>query len=156
RGWYLSTSGDQLLVYKDYSYETEAVVQPALLRAGQSTARYLDAVTASLGKLAASTGKSLSFRRSGAGATVAGHSGSTTVSGAAGVDVLPASTAHGSSLALAWAYWAPTGQLASEQRALASVAGCYGVERGTLLSLYKDTNFTYALPPGWKPSEQPD
>jgi hypothetical protein len=156
RGWYLSTSGNQLFVYKDYSYTTEAVVQPALLRTGQSPGRYLAAVTASLGKLAAASGNSLSFKRSGAGATVTGHAGSTAVSGAAGVDVLPASTAHGSGLALAWAYWAPTGELASERRALASVAGCYGVERGTLLPLYKDANFTYALPPGWKPAEQPD
>jgi hypothetical protein len=156
RGWYLSASGNQLFVYKDYSYKTEAVVQPALLRTGQSPGGYLAAVTASLSKLAAASGNSLSFRTSVTGATVTGHAGSSAVSGAAGVTVLPASTAHGSGLALAWAYWTPTGQLSSEQRALASVAGCYGVERGTLVPLSKDANFTYALPPGWKPSEQPD
>ena len=153
-GWFLSSSGGLIVVEKDYPGTNEGVVETALLGKSQTAAEYLTVAAASLTKSAAAAGNALAFRittKSGlAQATVTGRAGSTVIAGQAGVRLLPVHTAHGSQLAVFSGYWAPPSELGSERTELASIGACYGSDPATLFRLFKDSAFTYPLPPGWK------
>jgi hypothetical protein len=156
-GWNLSIQGGFIVVQKDPAGTIESVVDPAVLRKGQSPTAFLKAALALLGKGVRQAGSSMSYRLTGARtATITGKAGTTPTSGSATVRVVPLRTAHGTAIAVFSAYWAPTGQMGGYKRSLAAVGGCYGPEAGTLFRIFRDQAFTYPLPPGWTPHEGVD
>ncbi len=155
RGWFLTSLGGLVIVFKDYSATTEGVVQTAYVARGESSRLFLSKILASVAANAKAAGNTLTYRLTGATtAAVAGRVGSTTISGQASVTFEPAVSAHGSELGIVTGYWAPTAALAGEQRELASIGVCYGPERGTLSRFVKDQAFGYTLPLGWKVSNE--
>jgi hypothetical protein len=156
-GWYLSVEDGFIVVQKDPAGALESVVDPAVLRKGQSASGFLRAALGLLLKGVRASGNSMSYRITGAHtATVTGKAGGTAISGNATVRVVPRRTAHGAAIVVFSGYWAPSGQLGGYRRALAAVGGCYGPETGTLFRIFRDQAFTYPLPPGWTPHEGVD
>jgi hypothetical protein len=156
-GWNLSVEDGFIVVQKDPAGTVESVVNPAVLRKGQSATAFLKVALALLEKGVRQAGGSMTYRLTGARtAAITGQAGSTAVSGNATVRVVPRRTAHGASLAVFSAYWAPSGQSGGYQHDLAAVGRCYGPETGTLFRIYRDQAFTYPLPLGWKPHESVD
>ncbi len=162
-GWNLSRYGGTLVVSKDTAGTIEAVMEPAVLTNALTPASFFSTATSQLQQAAAAGGNSLSFQvTSNNGgltqATVSGHNGgaNVNVTGHAGVALLPYKTAYGSQLVVFSAYWAPQADLASEMTSLAGFGPCYQPEQGTLFQVVMDQEFTYPIPLGWTPSEQPN
>ena len=158
-GWHLSSLSGLVVVSRDYSATTaEGVVQAAFVGKSESQRAFLSRVLAGISKDAKSAGNVLGFRlTSPATAVASGRVGSVPFSGQASVQFLPAVSAHGAEIGVVSGYWAPTSQLGSERRKLASIGACFGLERGTLSRFVKDSAFAYTLPLGWKVAkENPD
>ena len=159
-GWTLAIEDGFIVVQKEQSDPVEAVVEPALLTAGQSPTKFFLAALGVLKKAIRQAGNTMSFRvvsRSGAEtASITGHVGKIAVTGQASLSVTVEQTAHGSKLAVFSAYWAPPAQLARSRKALTGIGGCYGPEPGTLFRIIRDQAFAYPLPPGWTPHEMVD
>jgi hypothetical protein len=152
-GWSLTIANGFIVVHKDQVGSLEAVVDPALLAAGQSPAKFFTAALAVLKKSVTQAGNAMSFTLASHGgvetASITGRAGTVAVAGQATMRVIAAPTAHAARLAVFSAYWAPPAQLSGTRTALAAIGGCYGPERGALFRIFRDKAFVYALPPGW-------
>jgi hypothetical protein len=159
-GWTLAIEDGFIVVQKEQSAPVVAVVEPALLTAGQNPSKFFVAALGLLKKAVRQAGNSMSFTGVGRGgvetASIVGRVGKIAVAGQASLSVTAEQTAHGSKLAVFSAYWAPPAQLARSRKALTGVGGCYGPEPGTLFRIIRDQAFTYPLPPGWTPHELVD
>ncbi len=158
-GWSLTRTRGSLVVAKDASGSTEADIVPALSAGGLTASSFYTQVTSGIENLVNGNAQSITFSRTGTAnggvqATVGGHLNGTPISGVATVTVQQLSTKHASQLLTFAGYWAPSSQLAGEQSTLAAIAACYQLTPGRLLRVYRDQQFTYALPPNWTPNEQ--
>jgi hypothetical protein len=158
-GWTLTRIGGSLVVAKDASDTTEADVVPALAASGLTASGFYTQVTSGIEKLVNGGSQSITFSQTGTAnggvqATVSGQLNGAPISGVATVTVQSLSTEHASQLLVFAGYWAPSSQLGGEQSTLAGIAACYQLTRGQLLRVFRDQQFTYALPPGWSPKEQ--
>jgi hypothetical protein len=154
-GWSVFRVNGRLVVTPSGSSPEQSIVAPVVLTHGLTPAAYFSSSMGLLDKQIDAIGNAMSYRiTSSAGgipqATLTGRAGKTPVTGRATVIVLPDRTAHGAQLAVLSAYWAPPAQLGSDASKLAAVALCFGPERAPLFQVFKDSSFTYALPPGFK------
>jgi hypothetical protein len=158
-GWGLSTFNDTIAVTRDPSAAEMAVVYPALLTNGLTPASFYAAYSRVLEQYAATDHNQLSFHlTSTAGqlpqAVVTGRAGNVQVAGRATVTVLHYATALAASEVVFSAYWAPTTRLAADSTLLAGIGRCYGPEAGTIYQVVQDQVFAFALPQGWKVSDE--
>ncbi len=133
---------------------------PALLTSGLTPARFFGAAIGELQRDLSADGDSLSYHvTSSAGGLTAGVAqrtcGGVAVSGEARVSVLSDRTAHGSSLVVMSAYWAPPASLGADRSALAAIGGCYAPRPADLFRVVQDQAFTYSIPPGWAVARRP-
>jgi hypothetical protein len=159
-GWSLAVTSGFIVVHKDQLGSVEATVDPALLGAGQSPAKFFTAALGVLQKSVRQAGNEMSFGPTSHGgfetASITGRAGKIAISGKASLAVIPTHTAHGSRLAVFSAYWAPPAELAGFGSALKGIGACYGPEPGTLFRIFRDQAFTYPLPAGWTIKEGVD
>ena len=158
-GWTLTRTRGSLVVAKDASGSTEADIVPALSAGGLTASSFYTQVTSGIEKLVDGNSQSITFSQTGTAhggvqATVGGDLNGAPISGVATVTVQPLSTKHASHLLTFAGYWAPSSQLTGERSTLAAIGSCYQLTSGQLLRVYRDQQFTYALPPNWTPSEQ--
>jgi hypothetical protein len=158
-GWSLSSFNDTIAVTRDTSANEMAVVYPALMTNGLTPATLYASYSHTLEQSAAAAHNQLSFQlTSKAGqlpqAVISGRAGNLPVQGRATVSVLRYSTAIAGSELVFSAYWAPTARIAADQTTLAGIGRCYGPEAGTLYQVFQDQVFSFALPIGWKVSDE--
>jgi hypothetical protein len=158
-GWGLSSFNDTIAVTRDPSATEMAVVYPALLTHGLTPASFYAAYSRVLEQYAATDHNQLSFRLTSAAgqlpqAVVTGRAGRVQVAGRATVTVLHYATAIAASEVVFSAYWAPTARLAADSTLLAGIGRCYGPEAGTVYQVVQDQVFAFALPQGWKVSDE--
>jgi hypothetical protein len=156
-GWSLVVADGFIVVHQDPAGSIESVVDPAVLAKGQSPASFFRVALAALQKDVKGAGNAMTFKTTGTTtASLTGRAGTIGITGDAQVAMRPYASAHGSQLAVFSAYWAPPAKLAGLRGPLAAIGACYGPQAGTLFRIFKDTAFTYPLPPGWRVQESPD
>jgi hypothetical protein len=154
-GWSVFRVDGRLVVTPSGTSPEQAVVAPVVLTGDLTAEKFFASSMRLLDRQIDAIGNAMSYQITSTSggipqASLKGRAGHVAVAGHATVLLLPDRTAHGSQLAVLSAYWAPPAQLAADQPRLASVAFCYGPERAPLFRIFKDTAFTYAMPPNFK------
>lgn len=153
-GWELFTLGGQLEVEKDAVGSEAVVVAPAAQTSGLTPASYFQSKLSSVQSQISAGGGTLTVTGNSSqngipSATFTASVGGQTASGQATVLVEPLAGQAGSTELVFTAYWAPSAAFGTESSMLASIADCFGPERGSVYRIYQDSAFTYMLPPGW-------
>ncbi len=153
-GWELSTMGGTIEVSKDATGTEAALLYPAALTSGLTTAGFFSSYMRFEQDALLKEGVSLRFKMqpnatglpqasiqlSGAGAVLAGE---------ARVVLLAVRTQFGSKEAVFSAWWAPPGRWAADSSKLIAVRSCYRPASAELFQIFRDQSFTYIMPPGW-------
>jgi hypothetical protein len=153
-GWNVFTLDGMIFVSKDRASTEATVVRPALLTTGLTPETYFATALEKLRQHLALAGMTLTSTLTGGSpmptATLNLQSGQGRLTGQARVAIVPYPTAHGVSIVVLVASWAPASQFASESNMLAGIGTCYGPQTGTLYQVVRDQVFTYSIPTGWQ------
>jgi hypothetical protein len=155
-GWDVSSLQGLIGVTANAAGTEGALLYPALLTRGVTTqsllASFISYEQHTLGK----QGETLTYSHSPGTApagTIEVRTGGSVLSGRVSVLVLPISTAVTTKVGVAFAYWAPEGQLAAATPTLAAIGSCYEPERAALFQLFRNVGpFTFTMPSGWRVS----
>ncbi len=158
-GWNVFTLDGMIFVSKDPASTETTVVRPGLLTTGLTPAEYFATAIDKLDQhllLAGMTMATVSPNLPSQLPTATLHlqSGQGPLVGQAHVAILPYPTAHGSSIIVLVASWAPAPQFAADSTLLAGIGTCYGPQSGTLYRIVRDQVFTYSIPTGWQPRNE--
>ena len=155
-GWDVSSLQGLIGVTANGAGAEGALLYPALLTRGVTTQSLFSSFMSHEQHALAKEGEALSYsERPGARptGTFEVRAGATVLSGRATVLVLPQHTALTTQVGVAFAYWAPTAQLAAAAPTLAEIGGCYQPERASLFQLFRNVGaFTFTMPAGWRVS----
>jgi len=152
-GWDVFTLDDEIVVSRDPTDTEEVVVRPALMTLGLTPAAFFTASLSAVKRQVTSSGGSMTVTTTASlgvpTASLTLRASQVLMDGQAQVEILPDQTAHGSSLLVFMASWAPVARFAADRTLLADIGTCYGTQPATLYRVIKDQVFTYAIPPGW-------
>ncbi len=153
-GWNVFTLDGMIFVSKDPAATEATVVRPALQTTGLTPAAYFDGALEKLRQHLMLAGVTITSTPNNSSqmpaATLTLQSSQGTLAGQARVAVLPYPTAHGTSILVLIASWAPASEFSSERALLAGIGTCYGPQPGTLYQIVRDQVFTYSIPVGWQ------
>ena len=154
-GWDVSTLDGAVSVQKGNSGTEAALVYPAALTSRLTPASFFAAYMRYQQQLVAKEGGSLTFQMQPQPgglprASIRLRNKTDDLVGVASVRVLPLRTQFSSTEAVFSAYWAPPARLAADGAALAAIGNCYGPEPASLFQVFRDQNFTYIMPSGWR------
>jgi hypothetical protein len=158
-GWDLSTLNGEAVVAATPAQTEAVLVYPALLTKGLTASSFFNTYLSKLDQQNAAGGTPVSTTPA-AGAdgmpavnftqTVNG----TALQGYATVEVLPLAAPRATQEAAYIAYWAPAPAYAGVRSELSAISACYGPESASPFQVFQDQVFTYAVPPGWIPSDE--
>ncbi len=146
--------GGTIEVAKDATGTEAALLYPAALTKGLTAASFFSTYMHFEQQFLAKGGVTLTFKMqpSATGlpqAAIQLRGARSVLAGEARVVLLPERTQFGSEEVVFSAWWAPPSQWAADSAKLIAVRSCYSPAPADLFQIFRDTNFTYIMPPGW-------